>query len=65
MWIKNSLATAWLAAKESAGVTPDMNLKNPLQAGDKACLRVMHLGFETQGICYQKFKKGVSVTPQK
>ena len=35
---QNSLA-AMLAAKRSAAVTPEVNLKNPLYAGHKACTR--------------------------
>ena len=34
-WIEKSLA-AMLTAKKSAGVTPEVNLGNPLHAGEKA-----------------------------
>ena len=34
----NCLAT-WLAVKKSAGVAPDVNLRNPLHAGEEARLR--------------------------
>ena len=34
MWTKGS--AAMLAVKRSAGVTPEVNLNNPLQAGEKA-----------------------------
>ena len=44
-----------LATKRSAGVTPEVNLRNPLHAG----------GFGTQGRGHQQPKTGVSVTPQK
>ena len=54
-----------LAAKRSAGVAPEMNLRNSLHAGDKARKRGIHPGFETQGRRYQKSKTGVSVAPQK
>ena len=43
----------------AAGVTPEVNLRNPLQACDK------ELGFETQGRRHRKFKTGVSVAPEK
>ena len=54
--------TTWppLPTKKSAGVAPEVNLRNPLHAGDKACKRVIHPGFESQGKCHQKYKTGVS-----
>ena len=36
MWIRKDFTTM-LVIKRSAGVTPEVNLKNPLHAGDKAC----------------------------
>ena len=62
---ENSLA-AKLAAKRSAGVKPEVNLREhvtcmPQPNANKAA----HSGFETQRRCHQKFKTGVSVTPQK
>ena len=36
MWIENGMAVM-LAAKSWAGAKPEVNLKNPLLAGDKAC----------------------------
>ena len=39
---------ALLAAKRLAGVTPEVNLRNPLHAGEKACISGIHSGFETQ-----------------
>ena len=59
----NGLA-AVLATKRSVGVTPEVNLRNPLYTGDGACKWGIHPGFETQGRCHQKFKTGISVAPQ-
>ena len=38
-----------LATKRSAGVTPEVNLRNPLHSCNKACKLGIHCGFETQG----------------
>ena len=59
-------SAAMLAAKRSAGVAPDVNLREhiscaPLPTANKAA----HSGFETQSRCHQKSKWGVSVAPQK
>ena len=54
-----------LAVKRSVGVTPEVNLRNPLHAGEETCKRGIHSGFETQGRRHQKSKTGVSVAPQK
>ena len=54
-----------LAVKRSAGATPEVNLSNPLHAGEKARMQGIHPGFETQGRHHQKSKTGVSVAPQK
>ena len=56
---------AMLAVKRSAGVAPEMNLREhishtPLPSVNKA----VHSGFETQKKCHQKSKTGVSVAPQ-
>ena len=40
---------AMLAAKRSTCVTPEVNLSNPLHAGDKACKPGTHPAFESQG----------------
>ena len=53
-----------LAAKRVAGVTPEVNLRNPLCAGKKAHKQGIQPGFETQGRCHQKSKIGISVAPQ-
>ena len=55
-----------LAAKRSAGVTPEVNLRECV-----ACMpppsanKDAHSGFETQRRHHQKSKTGVSVAPQK
>ena len=50
--------------KKSAGVDPEVNLRNPLHAGDEACKQEIHPGFDTQGRLYQKSKSGVPVASQ-
>ena len=54
-----------MAVKRSAGVAPEVNLRNPLHAGEEARKPAIHPGFETQGRRHQKSKTGVSVSPQK
>ena len=61
-WIKNGLAPM-LPVKGSAGVTPDVNLRNPLHAGGEARKQVIRPGFEIQDRNHPEFKTGVSVTP--
>ena len=42
-----------LATKSPTGVTPEVNLRNPLHAGDKkACEPGIHPGFKTQDRCH-------------
>ena len=50
-----------LTIKRSANVTPEVNLRNPLDAGDEARKWWIHPGSEIQGICHQKSK---AVAPQ-
>ena len=57
--------TAMRAIIRSAGVAPEMNLKNPLNADTEACKRGIHPGFENQGRLHQKSKTGYQVAPQK
>ena len=46
--------------------TPEVNLRNPLHAGEEAHKWLVHPGFETQGRQHhQNSKTGVSVAPQK
>ena len=54
-----------LAAKRSAGVTQEMNLRNPLCEGDEAISEGVPPGFEIQGRCHQKSKTEISVAPPK
>ena len=58
-------SAAMLTPIQSAGVAPEVNLRNSLHAGDKVCKRGIHPGFETQGRRHQKSKTGVSVVQQK
>ena len=50
---------AMLANNRSAGVAPEMNLRNPLHTGNEA--QEIHPGFENQGRHHQKSKTVVSV----
>ena len=50
---------------QSAGVTPEVNLRNLLCAVKEARKLGIHPGFETQGRHHQKSKTGVSVASQK
>ena len=52
---------AMLAIKRSAGVAPEVNLRNPWNAGGEAHKQGIHPGFETQDRCPQKSKTWVSV----
>ena len=54
-----------LAAKRSAGVTPEVNLRIPLHAGDGAYMHGDPPWLETQGRRHQKSKTGITVAPQK
>ena len=65
LWVIFKIKGKQEARKRSTGVAPEVNLRNPLHAGDKAGKRGIHPGFETQGRRHQKSKTGVSVAPQK
>ena len=54
-----------VAIKRSAGVAPEMNLRNLLHQVRKHTSEGIHPGFETQGRHHQKSKTGVSVGPPK
>ena len=65
-YVEENGSAAMLAAKRSAGVTPEVNLGEhvtcmPLPSMKKAA----HFGFETHRRRHQKSKTGVSVAPQK
>ena len=54
-----------LAAKGSAGVAQEVNLRHLLCTGEEAHKQKIHPGFETQGRRHKKSKSGISVAPQK
>ena len=54
-----------LGVKRSAGVASEVNLRKPLQAGDKVHKQGIYPGFETLGRRHLKSKTEVSVAPQK
>ena len=56
-------SAAMLTSIQSAGVAPEVNLRNSLHVGNKAHKQGIHPGFETQGRHHQKSKTGVSVAP--
>ena len=47
-----------LATERSAGVTQEVNLRNPLHAGEKACNPGIHPGFETRADITRSPKQG-------
>ena len=51
--------------KRLAGVTPEVNLRNPLHVDDKSCKRGTYAGYEIKDRGHQKSKTGVSVAQQK
>ena len=54
-----------LTSVQSAGVAPEVDLRNPLYAGEKARKQEIHPGFETQGRHGHKFKNnGISSPTQ-
>ena len=50
---------------KSGGVAPEVNLRNPLRAGDEACERWIHHDLEIQGIRDQNSETGASMAPEK
>ena len=54
-----------LDIKSSAGVTPHVNLRNPLHPGKEVHKYEIHICFETRGRRHQKSKPGVLVATQK
>ena len=60
-----SSTAAMLAINKSAGVAPEVKLRNPLHADDKSCKQGILCGFEPQGRHHQKSKTGISAAPQK
>ena len=52
--------------KRWAGVTPEVNRRNPLHAGEETGKQGIHPDFETEGSCHQKSKnRDISAPPQK
>ena len=58
-------SVAMLTTIQSVGVTPKVNHRNSLYAGNRASKRGIHPDFETQERYHQKSKTGVSVAPRK
>ena len=57
--------TTMLDIKSSAGVTPQVNLRNPLHPGKEVHKYEIPVCFETRGRRHRKSKAGVSVVTQK
>ena len=58
-------SAAMLATKRSAGVTPEMNLREHITRTPLPMNKSAHSGFETQRRCHQKSKTGISVAAEK
>ena len=65
MYVNQKGLAAMLAIKRTAGVTPEVNLRNSLHECNKACKQGIRPDFETQGRLYKKSNLGISVTSQK
>ena len=67
MYVDQKGLAAMLAIKRTAGITPEVNLRNSLHEGNKACKQGIRPDFETQGRLYKKSNpgSGISVAPQK
>ena len=63
--VSSKYSTVMLTAVQSAGVTPEVNLRIPLHTDEKACKQWIQPGFETQVRHHQESKRGVSVAPKK
>ena len=55
----------WLAAKRSAGVAPEANLRKRVTRTPPPNANKAHSGFETLRRHHQKYKTGISVATQK
>ena len=53
-------SAAMLAIKRSAGVAPEVNLRNLLRTGEEACKRGIHYDFETRTASPEVQTMGVS-----
>ena len=58
-------SAAVLTSVQSAGITLEVNLSNPLHTGKEVHKQESALAFETQDRLHQKFKTAASVAPQK
>ena len=58
-------SAASLGTKRWAGVIPEVNLRNPLHAGDEASKQGIYPNFQTQSRHQWKYKIGISVASQK
>ena len=56
---------AMLTSMQSAGVAPEVNLRNHCAQARKNISEGIHPGFETQARRHQKSETGLSVAPQK
>ena len=54
--VRESKRLPFLAIMKSAGITSDVNLRNPSHIGDKAHGLRVHTGFDTEGRHHQKSK---------
>ena len=65
-YVEENGSAAMLATKRSAGVTPEVNLReNITHMPPPSVNKAVHFGFETQRNPHQKSKTGVKVAPQK
>ena len=65
-YVKENGLAGILATMRSAGVTPEVNLReHVVNKSPPTANKAAHSGFETQKVCHQKSKAGVSVAPQK
>ena len=65
-YVEENGSATMLAAKSSAGVAPEVNLKGMCNSMPLPSMyKVVHSGFETQRRYHQKSKAGVSVAQQK
>ena len=64
-YVDHTASAAMLVVNRSASVTPVVNLRNSLHAGEEAHKQRLHHGFETQGRHHQKSKTGISDLTEK
>ena len=58
-YVNQKGSAAILAIKRSAGIAPEVNLRNPLHTGDEAYKRGIQPGFKTKTTHHQKSKTEV------